>query len=202
MSAAPAAQPLLAVRSVVARIAFSEPAGWTYLTFSPLLSNLGTGVAYDVRLDLHPVSHDALTEVGCRIFAGAPAEVGPRLQHGDPTLIALERELARGLHAQQVGSGQLPPATFALAIPDERLARLPAGWLPVFETAGTTVDLDRPGRWECGLPSDLVYGLCTYAFAPAPPPGRHDHFVALPFERIYVPDGWTPPAALVDTDGN
>lgn len=201
LDAAPA-QPLLVARSVVARVAFSEPAGWTYLAFSPLLDNLGTGVAYDVRLALHPVSHAALVEAGCRIWTGPPVEVGPRMQSGDTTLIALERELAEGLHAQQVGSGHMPPATFAVAMPDDRLHKLPAGWLPVFETAGTTVDLDRPGRWECGLPSDLVYGVCTYSFAPAPAPGDHDHFLALPFERIYVPEGWMPPPALVDTDGN
>ncbi|MCB0877401.1 MAG: hypothetical protein KDC46_00265 [Thermoleophilia bacterium] len=196
-------QPLLAARSVVARIAFSEPAGITYLAFSPLLVNLGSGTAFDVRLDLHPVARDALAGAGCTVLEGPPLELDPHDQRGDATVIALERELAAGLHAQQVGSGTMPPASFAVAIPDERLAALPAGWLPVFESDRTSVDLDRPGRWECGMPSDLVFGVATYSFAPgARDAADHDHYVALPFSRIYVPQGWTPPPALVDTDGN
>ena len=174
----------------------------TFLAFSPLLVNLGNGTAYDVRLDLHPVSRAALESAGCRVWEGERVEVQPHVQHGDLTLVALERELAHGLHAQQVGSGSMPPASFAIAIPDDRLATLPAGWLPVFESTYTSVDLDRPGRWECGTPSDLVFGVCTYSFAPGGAPDEHDHYVALPFHRIYVPQGWTPPPALVDTDGN
>jgi hypothetical protein len=201
MPTAPA-QPLLAARSVVARIAFSEPAGWTYLAFSPLLVNLGSSAAHDVRIDLHPISEQVLVEAGCRVMLGASERIEPRIQHGNTTLITLERELAHGLHAQQVGSGSMPPTSWAVAIPDGVLDELPAGWLPVFETSSTTVDLDRPGRWECGVPSDLVFGVCTYSFTPGRSDGGHDHFVVLPFNRIYVPQGWSPPSSLVDTDGN
>jgi hypothetical protein len=194
--------PLVAARSVVARIALSEPAGHTVIAFSPLLVNLGNGIAHDVRLDLVPISREALAAEGCRVWPGEPFAVDPHQQRGDATLIRLERELAAGLHVQVLGSGDLPATAFALAIPDDRLRDLPDGWLPLFETAGTSIDPDRPGRWECGTPSDLVFGVATYSFRADPAPGTHDHFVALPFDRVYVPSGWTPPPALVDTDGN
>lgn len=197
-----ALQPLIACRSAVARIAHSDPDGWLYVAFSPRLVNLGTGPAYDVRLDLHPISRIELAKVGCRVWTGEPRIVEPQQQTGDATLIALERELADGLHVQQLAAGDLPPTSFAIAIPTEALEELPAGWLPIFETATTSRDLDRPGRWECGIPSDLVYGICTYRFGPEETERPHDHLVALPLSRIYVPAGWTPPASLVDTDDN
>ncbi|MCW2920337.1 MAG: hypothetical protein JWL76_211 [Thermoleophilia bacterium] len=197
-----ALQPLIACRSAVARVAHSDPDGWLYIAFSPRLVNLGTGPAYDVRLDLHPVSRTELAKAGCRVWPGEPRIVEPQQQTGDATLIALERELADGLHVQQLAAGDLPASSFAIAIPDAALEELPAGWLPIFETATTSHDLDRPGRWECGLPSDLVYGVCTYRFGPDATERPHDHLVALPLSRIYVPAGWAPPACLVDTDHN
>lgn len=202
MTTATPTLPLVAARSVVARVALSEPAGFLLIAFSPQLVNLGSGAAHDVRLDLVPTSREALAHAGCKVWPGAPFTIEPRRQRGDATLIRLERELAAGLHVQHVASGDLPDTAFVLAIPLERLAQLPAGWLPIFETAETTVDTDRPGRWECGLPSDEVFGVATYSHRPDPAPGTHDHFVALPFDDIYVPQGWTPPPALVDLDGN
>lgn len=195
-------QPLLACRSVVARVAFSDPGGWLYIAFSPQLVNVGTAPAYNVRLTLQPISPAALARAGCRVWPGEPRVIEPRVQEGDAALIALERELERGLHVQKVTAGNLPADSHAIAIPEDRLAELPDGWLPIFETADTSIDLERPGRSECGMPSDLVYGICTYSFGPSPEPGAHDHFVALPFDRIYVPADWTPPPSLIDTDGN
>lgn len=197
-----APQPLLACRSAIARVAHSDPGGWVYVAFSPRLVNLGTGPAHDVRLDLHPVSRHALAEAGCRIWSGEPRTIEPQQQAGDATLIALERELSAGLHVQQFASGDLPSTSFAIAIPQDALDGLPDGWLPIFETAATSRDLERPGHWECGIPSDLVYGICTYRFAPGHGDRPPDHLVALPIERIYVPAGWTPPPCLVDTDDN
>lgn len=196
------AQPLIACRSAVARIAWSDPEGFLFIAFSPLLVNLGSGTARDVRLDLHPISYATLVASGCRIWPGTPMTIKPQHQTGDATLIALERELANGLHVQQLASGSLPASAFVIGIPAGQLEALPPGWLPIFETARTTRDLDRPGNWECGLPSDLVYGICAYSFSEHHAPGSHDHYVALPFDRIYVPEGWTPPPSLVDTDGN
>lgn len=202
MALTPPIQPLLACRSVVARVAFSEPPGWLYIAFCPQLVNVGTAPAHNVRLQLHPVSPAALAKAGCRTWPGEPRIVEPRVQEGEATVIALERELSRGLHVQHVTAGNLPADSWAIAIPEQRLAELPDGWLPIFETAETSVDLERPGRSECGMPSDLAYGICTYSYGPSPEPGAHDHFLALPFDRIYVPTGWSPPPALVDTDGN
>lgn len=195
-------QPLIACRSAVARIAHSDPRGWIYVAFSPRLVNLGSGAAYDVRLDLHPVSRIELANAGCRIWSGEPRTIEPQQQTGDATIIALERELSDGLHVQQLGGGDLPPTSFAIAIPADALDGLPAGWLPIFETATTSHDPERPGHWECGIPSDLVYGICTYRFGPELTDRPYDHLVALPLSRIYVPNGWTPPPSLVDTDGN
>jgi hypothetical protein len=195
-------QPLLACRHVVARVALSDPGGWIYIAFSPLLVNLGTGPAWDVRLSMHPLDHAALTQAGCLVWAGSPGTIAPRVQEGEAAVIALERELAEGLHVQKMSAGDLPADSWVLGIPEAKLAQMPAGWLPIFETADTSVDLERPGRWECAMPSDLVYGVCTYAFDRARGAGLHDHFLALPFNRIYVPAGWTPPPALIDVDGN
>jgi hypothetical protein len=194
-------QPLLACRHVVARVALSDPDGWVYIAFSPLLVNLGNGPAWDVRLAMHPLDHEALSKAGCMIWTGEPGTIAPHVQEGETAVIALQRELEEGLHIQRMSAGDLPADSWVLGIPAERLDQLPAGWLPIFESAETSVDLERPGHWECAMPSDLVYGVCTYAFDQTTNDG-HDHFVALPFNRIYVPAGWTPPPSLVDVDGN
>ncbi|MCW2923719.1 MAG: hypothetical protein JWM98_1123 [Thermoleophilia bacterium] len=196
-----AAGPLLACRQVVARVAFSRPEGWLYIAFCPRLVNLGSEVAHAVTIELQPRTGAWLEAEGCRVWPGEFEAVAPSQQVGDATLIALERDLADGLHAQHVAAGDLPRASWAVGIPLDLLATRPPGWLPIFESARTTVDLDRPGVWECGVPSDEVFGVAHYALGDGGDDPR-SHYVALPFDRIYVPSGWTPPAALVDTDGN